>query len=108
MAKEPTYQELLAEEITEDSSGEPGKPQLSDWDFVVAFEGPAPHVNRLYITRHAEIIRLAFAEQHTENLEPQFRAAVSMSQWQALELMRLLRNFVGHLDPMEDDAANGT
>lgn len=71
-----------------------GLPPSSPDDLLAAFAGPAVLVNRFTVTVGANGVRLAFTEQQTQDIPPQFRTAVSMSIQDGIMLYKMLQKLL--------------
>jgi hypothetical protein len=74
------------------------KPELSDAEHQVAFEGPALLANKVYLSITAAGARLAFAEQYGERVLPQFRTAVVLAYQDALALRDLISKLLADIE----------
>lgn len=58
------------------------------WDAL--FRGPAPLVTRIGIVPYDGLLRIGFGEQYAEEYPIEFRSAVTLTDYNAWELYRML------------------
>lgn len=67
---------------------------LSKNELEISFSGPALATNRFFVSISPAGMRVAFAEQHSADMEPKFRTAIIMSIQDALAMRDLLNNML--------------
>lgn len=89
---EDMIQRAVARGIAEAYSQEESEREL----WLRLFSGPAPFVTRVGIVPHGgDVVRLVFGDQYDEQAATQYRAAVTMTTFNAYELWKLLGRSLG-------------
>lgn len=81
-------------------------PIVSDGDALTGavFSGPAPLANRFMISGHPGVVRIGFAEQYDNTVKPHFRSAVTLTTYNAAELVSILRAYLlDQINPSDDE-----
>ena len=70
---------------------------ITEHDMLLAHIGPAPYVNRAYVILNPDggTARVAFLDQAVVGHDPQFRAAVTISISNLMELRDIITQLVG-------------
>lgn len=65
--------------------------------------GPAMFANRFIVTRHLDVVRISFGDQHSD--APSFRTAVALSLEDAVSLAEVVGSFLGYDVTKKDTSA---
>jgi hypothetical protein len=65
--------------------------------------GPAVFANRFIVTRHLDVVRISFGDQHSNT--PSFRTAVALSLADAVSLAEVVGSYLGYDVTKKDTSA---
>lgn len=91
-AAPPLTEDLIARAVAKGLAKAAATTSESERDlWIRLFSGPAPFVTRVGISPHGEeVVRLVFGDQYDDSAPTQYRAAVTMTTFNAYELWKLL------------------
>jgi hypothetical protein len=76
---------------------------ISDEEFAIINEGPAPYANRFFISV-GPVVRLTFGEQDNKGKNLKFRSAVALPHQQAIELKDILGQLLADIERQLNEA----
>ncbi len=81
-------------------------PAISDKELEMTYSGPAPIVNKFYVTTMPFGVRLTFAEEQSK-VGPAFRSAVFLSPVDCRVLRDLLHSTITTMEAAHETAPKG-